>query len=93
MPTNYPGSLDDLTNPDGADPMTLHAELHSDVNDSIEAVQTELGATPSGAFSTVGERFGSKANIVNTDGDSGITIYVGATPPSSPADGDIWLQI
>mgnify|MGYP000850446347 CR=1 FL=1 len=33
----------------------------------------------------------AKADLVNTDGSPGRTIFVGATPPASPAEGDVWI--
>ena len=58
MPTNYPAQLDTLSNPapssdTAADP---HSSQHANANDAIEAVQTELGTTPSGSSATVRER-------------------------------------
>lgn len=45
MATNFPTSLDALTNPTGASGLTSpdHAGQHSDINDAMEAVQTKLG--------------------------------------------------
>jgi hypothetical protein len=49
-PTNYPGSLDSFTNPTGADDLDdsiggrTHADMHADINDAMEAVQTALGS-------------------------------------------------
>jgi hypothetical protein len=37
----------------------------------------------------------TKANIINTDGDPGITIYVGAVDPDATytlAVGDVWIE-
>lgn len=55
MATNYPGSLDSLTNPAAGDALTSpsHAGQHANANDAIEAIETELGTNPSGTFSTV----------------------------------------
>jgi len=36
-----------------------------------------------------------KANIINTDGDAGITIYVGSIDPDvayTPVTGDVWIE-
>jgi hypothetical protein len=50
MPTNYPGSLDSFSNPTGTDDLDdsiggrTHSEMHADINDAMEAVQTALGA-------------------------------------------------
>jgi len=47
MPTNYPGSLDALTNPTPTDPLASssvpHATQHTSLNDGMEAVQAKLG--------------------------------------------------
>jgi hypothetical protein len=56
MATNYPGGYDDFTNPDALDNLTGHAALHSDVNDAVEAMQNELGATPSYGYASVKDR-------------------------------------
>lgn len=58
MASNYPGSLDTLTNPVATDPLNnpAHAEQHEDANDAIEAIQATLGTNPEGAYSTVADR-------------------------------------
>lgn len=54
MSTNYPGSLDSLTNPSGGnfldDGSVPHADQHANANDAIEALEAKLGtgaSTPS----------------------------------------------
>jgi len=46
MATNFPTSLDALTNPSGTDSMSSpsHAGQHTDANDAIEALQAKVGA-------------------------------------------------
>lgn len=50
MTTSYPGGLDSFTNPTGSDGLATeigtrtHSEMHADINDAMEAVQTALGA-------------------------------------------------
>ena len=46
MATNFPTSLDSLTNPAGTDSMSSpsHAGQHADANDAIEALQAKVGA-------------------------------------------------
>ena len=58
MATNYPGALDSLTNPSAGDALTSpsHSAQHANANDAIEAIETELGTTPSGSESTVAAR-------------------------------------
>lgn len=43
MATNFPSSLDDLSNPQSTDSMQGHAQLHADVNDALEALQAKVG--------------------------------------------------
>jgi hypothetical protein len=42
MSTNYPASVDALTNPTGTDPLTnpSHSAQHTNVNDAVEAIET-----------------------------------------------------
>ena len=58
MATNYPGAIDSLTNPSAGDALTSpsHSAQHANANDAIEAIETELGTTPSGSESTVAAR-------------------------------------
>jgi hypothetical protein len=60
MATNYPTSLDDYTGQVGGASDALsspsHPTLHTNIADAMEAVQAELGTTPSGASATVGAR-------------------------------------
>jgi len=45
MATNFPTSLDTLTNPSAADTLDSppHDEQHADANDAIEALQAKVG--------------------------------------------------
>jgi hypothetical protein len=45
MPTNFPGSADNFTNPSGTDNLDSpdHASQHASLNDSVEAIETKLG--------------------------------------------------
>lgn len=49
MTTNFPTSLDALTNPTGASSLTSpdHAGQHTDANDAIEALQSKVGVNGS----------------------------------------------
>ncbi|MBK8168299.1 MAG: hypothetical protein IPK64_20310 [bacterium] len=62
MASTYPGSLDsfdtiasDKKTSDAVGGRT-HRDMHNDLGDAIEAVQTELGANPSGSDATVAAR-------------------------------------
>ena len=48
MATNFPTSLDNLSNPDATDSLQGHAQLHANVNDAIEALQLKVGVNDSG---------------------------------------------
>ena len=45
MATNFPNSLDNLTNPASTDPTTApsHSEQHTNANDAIEALEAKVG--------------------------------------------------
>ena len=43
MPSNYPDSLDNLTNPESTSSLEGHAALHATVNDALEAIELKLG--------------------------------------------------
>ena len=49
MATNFPTSLDALTNPTANDALTSpsHADQHADANDAIEALQAKVGVNGS----------------------------------------------
>jgi hypothetical protein len=49
MATNFPSSLDTLTNPNGTDTLSnpSHAQQHTNLNDAVEAIQTKIGANGS----------------------------------------------
>lgn len=64
MTTNFPTSLDTLTNPtSGSDPSVVgHASQHANANDAIEALQAKLGigaSTPTNGNLLVGTGVGS----------------------------------
>lgn len=61
MSTDYPAALDSFTNPTSGvhQDVVPHAQQHTDINDAMEAVQAELGTTPSGSRSTVKARLDS----------------------------------
>jgi len=55
MATNFPTSLDSLTNPSGTDSMSSpsHAGQHADANDAIEALQAKVGVDGSAVTSSL----------------------------------------
>ena len=58
MATSYPGAIDTLTNPTSTDYQDTvdHAAQHTNANDAIEAIQTELGADVAGPNTDVKTR-------------------------------------
>ena len=68
MATNYPASLDVLTDPIATDALNSvtvpHATQHANANDAIVAVETELGVLPKGIFGSVVARLNSLAPLV-----------------------------
>jgi hypothetical protein len=59
--TAYPGGIDAFTNPTSGDDLdsvgVVHSAQHANLNDAVEAIEAELGVTPSGASATVAARF------------------------------------
>ena len=72
MPTNFPTSLDALTNPAGTDDVSIvdHAAQHSDVNDATEALQAKVGVNSSAVTTShdykLGEVTGSDKAVSKT---------------------------
>lgn len=83
MATNYPGSIDSLTNPSAGDALTSpsHSAQHANANDAIEAIETELGVNPSGSDATVAARL--------TAIEAGTNLATGAVTSAKIADGTI----
>ena len=55
MATNFPASLDSLTNPTSSDSLNSpsHSAQHANVNDAIEALQAKVGADSSAVTSSL----------------------------------------
>jgi hypothetical protein len=55
MTTNFPTSLDALTNPTSSDPLNSpnHAGQHADANDAIEALQAKVGIDGSAVVTSI----------------------------------------
>lgn len=91
MASNYPAGLDSFPTVGPATPMddpgAEHDVLHNGMADAIEAMQAELGLTPSGAYDTVAARL----DAIGTGGGGSANIaYPDA--PASPVEGDFWLD-
>lgn len=62
MATNFPTSLDNLSNPESTDSLQGHAQLHANVNDAIEALQVKVGVNDSGDASSLDNRITTLEN-------------------------------
>jgi hypothetical protein len=80
-----------LTPANGSDPRTFPAIWNATADD-IEQAETDIAA----AELDITDLQNEKANVINTDGDNGITIYVGSIDPDvayTPVAGDVWIQV
>lgn len=87
MATNYPTSLDALTNPTSSDSMSSpsHSGQHADANDAIEALQSKVGVDSSAVATSLDYR------VTQLESGGG-SMTTSATAPSSPSDGDMWYD-
>jgi hypothetical protein len=71
--TNFPASLDALTNPTGSDTLASpdHAGQHADSNDAIEALQAKVGVDSSAVTSSLDYKVAQKVDksLVDAKGD------------------------
>jgi hypothetical protein len=61
MATNYPSSLDTITNPSGTDSLSSpsHSQQHANANDAIEALQAKVGVNNSAVSTSLDYRVAS----------------------------------
>lgn len=78
MATNFPASLDTLTNPSGSNTLSSpsHASQHGNANDAIEAIQAKIGVDNSAVTTTLDY----KTRIWNPVGE--ITMWGTTTAPT-----------
>lgn len=62
LATNFPSNLDNLSNPQGTDTLAGHAELHSNVNDALEALQAKVGVNDSAVTTSLDYRIKTLEN-------------------------------
>ena len=65
MATNFPASLDALTNPTGSDTLASpdHAGQHTDSNDAIEALQAKVGVDSSAVTSSLDYKLNNPISV------------------------------
>lgn len=86
--TNLSGGT---TPANGSDPRTFPAIWNATAT-LIEGVSVDLDT----AETDIDNLQAGKANIINTDDEAGITIYVGSVDPDvayTPAVGDVWIEV
>jgi len=68
MATNFPGSLDSLTNPTGSDTLSSpsHSSQHADANDAIEALQAKVGVNGSAVTTSLDYKVAQAATLTGT---------------------------
>jgi hypothetical protein len=101
--TVYPGAIDALSNPTAGDNLdtgaVLHTTQHTNLNDAVEAIETELGTNPKGAALSVKARLdaldaaiaarslladeGAASGIATLDGSSKLVQNVDASKVNS----------
>jgi hypothetical protein len=77
----YPTGYDAFTNPAGSDPLNtsgakLHSTQHGQVNDAIEAIEAELGLSPSGSEATVAARLTAIEGSIGGGGGGGGLVLI-----------------
>lgn len=74
MATNFPNALDDLQNPTATKSLEGHAQLHSDTNDALEALQVKVGVDGSNDPASIDYKINDLVTIVGGLGNSTDTI-------------------
>jgi hypothetical protein len=88
LSTSFPADLDELNNPAATQSLAGHAELHSNVNDAIEAIQLKIGVDGSedsssldykitqveAQLSNLGDQNDTTLQLLGLDGNNDLTI-------------------
>ena len=72
MATNFPTSLDSLTNPLSTDTLNSpsHADQHANVNDAVEALEAKVGVNSSAVTTSLDYRVAQLEATPSAAGDS-----------------------
>ena len=86
MTTNFPTSLDALTNPTSTDSLTSpsHADQHANANDAIEALEAKVGVDGSAVTTSV-DYLVTQANVIGSSGLASGTYYTTSSNTGSTA--------
>ena len=73
MATNYPSSLDTITNPSGTDSLSSpsHSQQHANANDAIEALEAKVGVNNSTVSTSLDYRI---AQLETGGGQTGVEL-------------------
>lgn len=99
MPSSYPTGFDNFATVDPTDTTTTvvggrtHRASHNDMGDAIEAVQAELGATPSGSAASVAARLSGIEAGTRLFAGYVLVRYNAGWPASRPAIPSTWRVI
>ena len=93
MATNFPASLDTLTNPTSSDSLSSpsHSAQHANANDAIEALQAKVGADSSAVTSSHDYKIADHASRITTleGAPSGGLVFVTSSTFSSVTSANI----
>lgn len=72
MATNFPTSLDSLTNPNSTDELSSpsHSQQHSNLNDSVEAIESKIGVNNSTDVNSIQYKVSTLQTLVGDLGNS-----------------------
>ena len=92
MTTSYPTGIDDFINPSGSNtldgpPGTTHADLHSNVNDAIEAIEARVGVTGSAVPTTLDYEVHNIEHGHDHDGVNSRPVALGTSGSTDFGDG------
>lgn len=76
MATNFPESLDTLTNPNSTDQLSYpsHSDQHANANDAIEAIQSVIGVSNSEDSNSITYKINQLSTTVGNIGNSTTSI-------------------
>lgn len=80
MATNYPTSIQTFGDPISTDTLSGHAALHTDINDTVEAIQNKLGVDGDTDVTTVDRRVALLELEITPAGS--LTMFAGSSAPS-----------
>jgi len=75
LATNFPTTLDSLSNPQGTDSLEGHAALHGNVNDALEALQAKVGVNGSNVATSIDYKISAlQSQLYDLDNQSDQTL-------------------